>query len=58
VSKDGRSVNPYMPWQRYNRFLSDRDIEAMWAYLRSLPPIRNRVPPSDPFHPAKDRPAP
>jgi mono/diheme cytochrome c family protein len=52
VGKDGRTLNPYMPWQRFGRFLSDRDIEAIWAYLRSLPPVRNPVPLSDPFHPA------
>jgi mono/diheme cytochrome c family protein len=56
VGKDGRTLNPYMPWQRFGRFLSDRDIEAIWAYLRSLPPIRNPVPPSDAFEPAQ-RPA-
>jgi hypothetical protein len=24
--------------------LSDDDLKAVWAYLRSLPPIKNQVP--------------
>jgi hypothetical protein len=53
ISKDGRALNAYMPWQRYGRFFSDRDIEAAWAYLRSLPPVRNPVPESVPFTPRR-----
>lgn len=53
ISRDGRPLNPYMPWRRYSPFFSDRDIEAIWAYLRSLPPIKNRVPPSVPFTPPR-----
>ena len=49
VSKTGRPLNPYMPWNRYSLFFSDRDIEAVWAYLRSLPPVTNKVPDSVPF---------
>ena len=32
-----------MPWQGYNKMTRD-DIDAIVAYLRSIPPIRNRVP--------------
>ncbi|MGH7318741.1 MAG: c-type cytochrome [Candidatus Rokuibacteriota bacterium] len=49
ISKGGRPLNPYMPWQRYRRFLSDPDIEAVWVYLRSLSAVRNKVPESVPF---------
>ena len=29
--------------------LNDPDIKALWAYLQSLPPVKNRVPqPIDP----------
>jgi hypothetical protein len=32
-----------MPWQGYSR-LSDEDVRAILAYLRSLEPVRHRVP--------------
>lgn len=38
-----RPLLPPMPWQYY-RNLNDEDIEAIFAYLRSLPPTPNRVP--------------
>lgn len=39
----GREVLPPMPIMVYNNF-TDADLEAIFAYLRTLPPIRNRVP--------------
>lgn len=39
----GRPVLPPMPVQNL-RALSDQDIRALFAYLQSLPPIKNRVP--------------
>ena len=44
----GRAVLPPMPVMVYNHF-SDRDLKAIFAYLRTLPPIRNKVP--DPIPP-------
>jgi hypothetical protein len=38
-----RPIMPPMPWKVY-RNLSDEDLHAVWAYLRSIPPIENRVP--------------
>ncbi len=38
-----RPILPPMPWQFY-RNLSDEDLKAVYAYLRTLPPIHNRVP--------------
>ena len=32
-----------MPWPAYAQ-LSDEDINAIVAYLRSLPPVRHQVP--------------
>lgn len=32
-----------MPWEVYCR-LSDDDLKAIFAYLRSIPPVKNRVP--------------
>jgi cytochrome c553 len=39
----GRPVLPPMPVQNL-RALSDSDIRALFAYLQSLPPIKNRIP--------------
>lgn len=39
----GRPVLPPMPVQNL-RALSDTDIRALFAYLQSLPPIKNQVP--------------
>jgi hypothetical protein len=38
-----RPILPPMPWAEY-RHLPDEDLKAMFAYLKSLPPIANRVP--------------
>lgn len=42
---DGRGVLPPMPWL-WIRNLTDDDLVAIFAYLRSLPPIHN--PPTEP----------
>ena len=39
----GRPILPPMPWTMY-RNLNDEDLRAIFSYLRSLPPIANRVP--------------
>jgi mono/diheme cytochrome c family protein len=39
----GRLILPPMPIPMYKHF-SDADLEAMFAYLQSIPAIRNRVP--------------
>jgi cytochrome c553 len=38
-----RPLLPPMPWQVY-RNLTDDDLKAVFAYLRTLPPVHNRVP--------------
>lgn len=38
-----RDLLPPMPWQMY-RNMTDDDLKAVFAYLRSLPPIDNLVP--------------
>jgi cytochrome c553 len=38
-----RPILPPMPWNVY-RNLSDDDLKAIYAYLRTVPPIKNRVP--------------
>ena len=39
----GRPFLPPMPWEGI-RQASDKDLKAMFAYLMSLPPVRNMVP--------------
>lgn len=39
----GRGVLPPMPIMVYNNF-SDADLKAIFAYLRTIPPVRNQVP--------------
>jgi hypothetical protein len=39
----GREVLPPMPIMVYNHF-TDADLEAVYAYLRTIPAVRNRVP--------------
>lgn len=39
----GRDLLPPMPWQSYAS-LTDADFRAMFAYLRTIPKIANRVP--------------
>lgn len=38
-----RDILPPMPWQNLAA-LSDEDLAAVFAYLRSIPPVANRVP--------------
>ncbi|HEX5758636.1 MAG TPA: c-type cytochrome [Thermoanaerobaculia bacterium] len=45
-----RPILPPMPWPNYAR-MTDEDLAAMWAYLRSIPPIRNQAPASVPAPP-------
>lgn len=43
-SRDGRVLSPLdMPWTIFAG-LTDADVDAMHAYLQSLPPVRNLVP--------------
>ncbi len=39
----GRDILPPMPWYEYAR-LSDADLKAIFAYLKSLKPVKNQVP--------------
>ena len=38
-----RPLLPPMPWFNYGK-MSDEDLKAVFAYLRSIPPVRNAVP--------------
>jgi mono/diheme cytochrome c family protein len=52
VRPDGRVLSPVMPWPALSQ-LTQADTDAMVAYLRQLPPIKNKVPgPLRPGEPA------
>ena len=38
-----RPIMPPMPWFNYGK-ATDEDLRSIYAYLRSIPPIKNRVP--------------
>ena len=38
-----RPILPPMPWQVY-RNLTDDDLKSVFAYLKTLTPVANRVP--------------
>ncbi|HZT46867.1 MAG TPA: cytochrome c [Hyphomicrobiaceae bacterium] len=47
---DGRQLAPIMPWKAFAN-LTKRDADAIAAYLKSLAPVRNKVP--GPFGPTE-----
>lgn len=46
VNREGNALFPFMPYPSY-RNMSDDDVEAIVAYLRSIPPVRNPLPRSE-----------
>ncbi|NUO84057.1 c-type cytochrome [candidate division KSB1 bacterium] len=40
---NGRDILPPMPWPGIKQ-MTDADLKAVWAYLRSVPPVKNQVP--------------
>ncbi len=51
----GRAILPPMPIPVYNN-LTDADLESIFAYLRTIPPVKNLVP--EPRPPVTPAPAP
>lgn len=43
----GRPILPPMPWENFKQ-LTDQDLESIFSYLKSLPPIKNKVPDPEP----------
>jgi mono/diheme cytochrome c family protein len=39
----GRPILPPMPWQNYSQ-MTDGDLRSLFAYLQSVPALKNRVP--------------
>jgi hypothetical protein len=50
VSKDKQAFFPVMPYPHYGS-MDPEDVEAIIAYVRSLPPIENEIPASEPEFP-------
>lgn len=50
VRPDGRQLAPIMPWMAFSKLTKD-DAYAIAAYLKSLPPVNNKVP--GPFGPTE-----
>jgi mono/diheme cytochrome c family protein len=46
--RSGGRVLPPMPTQHYSQGIVEGDLRAIIAYLRSLPPVRNKVPAPEP----------
>jgi hypothetical protein len=46
----GREILPPMPWPLIGK-MTDDDLKAVFAYLRQVPAVKNKVP--DPISPAK-----
>jgi hypothetical protein len=52
IGHDGRALFPLMPYQNF-RDLSDEDLASIIVFLRTLPPVRNLVPPTQIIFPVK-----
>jgi hypothetical protein len=44
---EARPILPPMPWQTYAQ-MTEADLKAIFAYLKTVPPVSNNVPPSEP----------
>ncbi|MBI3091706.1 MAG: c-type cytochrome [Candidatus Tectomicrobia bacterium] len=45
VRPDGKRVDPFMAWPDYQG-MTDADLKAIYAYLRTIAPIKNKAPAS------------
>jgi len=52
IGHDGRTLFPIMPYEKF-RNMTDEDLASIVVYLRSLPPVRNPLPPSKVPFPVK-----
>ena len=48
VRPDGRTLLHPMPWPYYAGKIADGDLKAILTYLRSLKPVKNKVPVPEP----------
>ncbi len=54
VRPDGSHLYPAFPYAAYT-YLTDEDVQAIWAYLRTVAPARNPVPANDLAFPFNQR---
>jgi len=52
IGHDGRALFPMMPYRHF-RNMSDEDLAAIVVYIRSVPSVRNQVPPTELMFPVK-----
>ena len=52
IAHDGHALFPLMPYPHYRR-MSDEDVASVVVYFRSLPPLRNPLPPTEIIFPVK-----
>lgn len=52
VGRDGRALFPMMPYENF-RQMSDEDVASVVVFLRTLPAVRNPLPPTEPTFPVK-----
>ncbi|WP_242927023.1 c-type cytochrome [Pontibacter vulgaris] len=50
VSKNGEPLFPLMPYKAFNQ-MAEQDVHAIIAYIRTLAPVKNVVPKSEPDFP-------
>jgi mono/diheme cytochrome c family protein len=43
TTPDGRSLIPFMPWQKYQH-MTDEELQAIWLYLQELPALETNRP--------------
>jgi hypothetical protein len=43
LTPDGRVLDVQMPWDAFQK-ITDRDMKSLWAYLRTIKPIKNTPP--------------
>ena len=54
VRPDGTHLYPAFPYAAYT-YLTDDDVQAIWAYLRSVPAVKNPIPANDLAFPFNQR---
>lgn len=52
IGHDGRALFPMMPYTHYRK-MPDEDLASVVVYFRSLPPLRNQLPPTEIIFPVK-----
>jgi len=38
---DGSNIDKFMPWPAFSK-MTDEEIDALWAYLQTLPPVQGK----------------